>query len=135
MEDFDRMFENFFWAPGFAHLVPWTGARHALADVKDTGTEIVVSAELPGVSKEDLDIEVTEDGVEIRAEGRQEREETDEGFVYRERGYARWYRRLPFPAEVVPEKADAELRDGVLEVRVPKRAPSPERKARKVPVK
>ena len=142
-EEFDRIFEQFrngmedvFWTPMLGPLALWgpAGVRQVVADLQDKGNEFVLTTELPGVSKENLDLNVTEDGVEIRAQTGRDEERKDDGYYHRERSYASWYRRLPFPAEIVPEKAEAELKDGVLTFRVPKE-PTPEKKARKVQVK
>src|SRR2546426_766353 len=128
-EDFDRIFdefrsglENAFWTP-MAPLPPWgmDGVRPAAVDLKDAGKEFVLAAELPGVAKDDLDINVTEDGVEIRAKAGKEEERKDGGYYVHERTYGEWYRRLPFPAEVLPDDAEADLKYGVLTLPVPKK--------------
>ena len=140
--DFDRIFEDFrlgledvFTAP-FGALASWNGnaMRQPAIDLKDEGKEFVVTAELPGVTKDGLDLQVTEDGLELQAKMDAEQKKEDDGYVYRERSYSAWYRRLPFPAEVVPDGAQAALKDGVLTVRVPKKEPTPERKPRKIRV-
>ena len=142
--DWDDVFESFrtgledlFWTP------PGRALEHRLAadvrtpavDLADTGDAFVVTAELPGVSKDNLDLTVTEDGVEIRAQVAEEEKREEKGYYFRERSHRMWFRRLPFPAEALPDRADAELKDGVLTVRVPKAEPAVARKPRKVPVK
>jgi HSP20 family molecular chaperone IbpA len=71
-ENFRTGLENFFWTPRFAPVtgLAAVGTRAALVDVRGTGKELVVTAELPGVHKEDLDIGLNEDGVEIKAQRR-----------------------------------------------------------------
>ncbi len=142
-DDFDRIFRDFGLGTGdffrtrrWPALVPrdGTGTRRALVDLKDTGKEFVVEAELPGVAKEDLDIEVTADGVELKAEAKQEREEKEEGYYLKERSYRSWHRRVSFPSEVLPDKAEAKLEEGVLTLRAPKKEASTEGEGRKVPV-
>ncbi len=103
-------------------------------DLADNGREFVLTAELPGVNKEDLDLRVTPDGIEIAAEARREKEENEKDYHYRERSYSSFRRALPFPAEVIPEQVEARLTDGVLEVRLPKREPTPKREFVKVRV-
>ena len=120
---------------GFSSALGELGAlREPAVDVKDNGTEFVVAADVPGVSKDDLDIEVTPEGVEIRAEAKAEREEKDENYFFRERNYTAFVRALPLPAQVDPEKVVAELKDGVLQIRLPKREPTPAPKTVKVKV-
>lgn len=128
-------YEQTFWGP----LTPFgregrLSSRHPLVDVVDNGRELVVTAQLPGVRKEDLDLQVTPAGIEIGAETRGEREENGKDYAYHERSYSSFRRVLPFPEEVVPDRAEARLTDGVLEVKLPKKEPTPKREARKVRV-
>jgi len=109
-------------------------ARLPALDLRDDGAEIVVTADLPGVSKEELEIHAMPDRLEIRAEVQRAREQKDEGYVYRERGHSAFERTLALPAEVIPDKVTANLKDGVLEVRLPKQDPTPEAKPVKVKV-
>jgi len=133
---FDDVRQNFLnWGPG--SLAPWTeetglGVRQPLVDLIDEGREFLVRAEMPGVSKEDVDLQVTPDEIEIRAESKRDREE--KGYYYRERSYSALQRSVSFPAEVLPDQAQATLKDGLLEVRIPKKEPTPERKPIKVRV-
>jgi len=136
---FDEMRRDFESAWG---LRPFRASRIAgspsvrvpALDVKDDGAELIVTAELPGVSKEDLEIQVTEDGLEITARAEQAKEEKDEDYVYRERSVSAFERTVPLPAPVVADKVVADLKDGVLEVRLPKREPAPKAKPVKVKV-
>jgi len=141
-EDMDRWFDNVrrtfedrFWG---GPLARWTGSdapvREPLVDLIDKGSEYVVRAEVPGVSKEDVDLTVTQDGIEIRAQTKRSREEDEKAYYYSERTYQALQRVLSFPEEVKADLASATLKDGLLEVRVPKKQPTPESKAVKVPV-
>lgn len=98
--------------------------RKVCADLVDTGTTFEVCAEVPGLSKDKIDITLTEDSIEISGMAETGREETDQGFVFRERGYSQIYRKLLFPEEIVPTKAKATLKEGVLKVTVPKKKPT-----------
>jgi len=91
-----------------------------LVDIYETPDEVVVVAELPGVRKEDIGIEATEDTLEIRAEVRREEEVKEEAYYRRERYYKAFYRRLRLPVAVKPEGAKASYKDGILTVRLPK---------------
>lgn len=142
-DEFDGIFERFrsgledlIWTPPFLPSIPREGTnRTPVVDLVDKGGEFVVTAEVPGVSKENVDIEVHEEGVELRAQVASETKKEDGGYYYRERTSNSWYRRLPFPDAVIPDKAEAELKDGLLTLRVPKAQPTEANKARKVPVK
>ena len=134
-DSFRRTFEDRFWG---GPLARWTGSdapvREPLVDLIDQGSEFIVRAELPGVSKEDVDLTVTADGIEIRAKTDRSREEKEKDYYYSERTYQALHRVLSFPEEVKADLASATLKDGVLEVRVPKTHPTPESKPVKVPV-
>lgn len=134
-DDLRTEFEQKFWGPiaPFGHESV-VAPRQPLVDLADDGREFILTAELPGVKKEDLDLQVTPEGIEIGAEARQEREDRGEDYAYRERSYSSFRRVLPFPEEVVPDQAEAKLTDGVLEVRLPKKEPTPKREPVKVRV-
>lgn len=136
-EDFRKDFDSRFWTPWV--VAPWerrkgTGLRQPLTDLVDDGREFVVKAELPGVTKDDLDISLTEDSIELRAEVHRDIEEKERDYYYRERVSNRYHRVLPFPEAVLPDQAEATLKDGVLEVRVPKKQPTSKREPVKVRV-
>jgi len=134
-DTFRRSFEERF---GGGSLARWSDSdlrvREPLVDLVDKGSELVVRAELPGLAKEDVDLTVTDDGIEIRAETNRSREEKEKNYEYRERTYQALQRVLSFPEEVKADLASATLKDGILEVRVPKEEPTPEPKPVKVPV-
>src|SRR5207245_8231567 len=91
-------------------------------------------AQLRGVAKEDVDLTGRKEGIEIRAETNRSREEKEKNYEYRERTYQALHRVLSFPEEVKADLAVATLKDGVLEVRIPKKEPTPEPRPVKVPV-
>lgn len=142
-EEIDRWFEDVrndldsrFWGPSYrlGRGLATRAVRSPALDIKDTGKELIVTAELPGVNKEDVEIHVTREGLELRAETKSEAEKDEEGYSYRERGYRSFYRSVALPAEVVPDSAKASLTDGLLEVRIPKVEPTPEARPFKVKV-
>lgn len=140
MDDMDRLFDNFRrdWEGAFMlpHSFGTELARQPLIDLADNGKEYLIKAEVPGLNKDDLKIEITKDSIEISGETKSEESEEDKkkGYIRRERRYASFYRSLPLPESILTDKADAELKDGILTVKLPKAAPA-ERKAKKVPVK
>jgi len=134
LDDVRGDFESL-WSPeAGTRIASMAGVRVPAVDVRDEGAEFVVTAELPGVSKDDVKIQATPEGVEISAEVRGEREEKDEKYFFRERTVCAYHRTVPLPGEVVAEKAAADLKDGVLEVRLPKKEPTPAPKAVQVKV-
>jgi HSP20 family protein len=119
-EEMDRMFsgrervERGVWSPA--------------VEIRQQGNNMIVSAELPGLNREDIKVEVTEDGVAIS--GERKHEEQREG--YSERSYGRFYRLIPLPDEAKVDQAKASFNNGVLEITVP--VPESERKRREIPV-
>ena len=105
-------------------MLPATGGELAtvepFVDVIDKGDKVVVAADVPGVEKEDLSVNISGDRLEISAERKKEAEEKKEGYVRRERTYTSYYRLVPLPAEVDADKADATFENGVLEISMPK---------------
>lgn len=142
LDDMDRWFDNVrrtfedrLWGGPLARRsASDLRVREPLIDLIDQGSEFVVRAELPGVAKEDVDLTVTADGIEIRAETKSSREEKEKNYAYQERTYQALDRVLSFPEQVKADLAAATLKDGILEVRVPKKEPTPEPKPVKVPV-
>jgi HSP20 family protein len=81
--------------------------------------ELVVRADVPGLKKEDIAIELTEDAIVLRGERKEEKEEEREAYYQTERVYGSVYRALSLPDGVKIERAKAVFRDGVLEITVP----------------
>jgi HSP20 family protein len=94
--------------------------RQPFADIIDTGKEIKVTVELPGVDKENIQINATENMLEIKAEVKHEEEEKRGDYLRKERSYRMFQRSFSLPAEVDPSKAKATYKNGVLEITLPK---------------
>ena len=127
--EMNRMFEDF--ARSF-DLAPWSGWEaegfHPRTDVSETDDEVLVTAEIPGLDEKDFELNLAGDMLTLRGEKRHEREEKEKGAVHRiERSYGSFQRSIQLPCEVVAEKANADYRDGVLNVTLPK-APAAKRK-------
>ncbi len=136
IDEMDRLFEslrNSLWGyePG---EVTVENARVPAMDIVDRGDHLEITAELPGVDKNDVELEVTEDSISIKAERKEEKEEKGANYYRRERGYAVFQRALGLPVPVNPDKAEAELKNGVLRVVLPKKEIS-ERGGRRIQVK
>lgn len=101
-------------------------------DVSESGDEIVIAAELPGMSQEDVKVTVANSVLTIQGEKKQESEH-EEGNSYRaERTYGSFSRSFTLPSGVDANKVAATCKDGVLSVRIPK---AEEAKARQIEVK
>ncbi len=97
-------------------------------DIFEEDDDVVVKGELPGIKKEDLDVNLTDDTITISGEKKKE-EKTEKKDYYRlERSYGSFSRSFSLPEEVQTDKAKAKFKDGVLEIRVPKTEESKKKK-------
>ncbi len=103
-----------------------------LVDVEETDSDITVRAELPGMNKDDIKVNVVGDVVTISGERKQEAEQKGRTFHRIERLYGKFQRSLTLPVEVESEKAKATYKNGVLELVLPKSART---KAREIAIK
>jgi HSP20 family protein len=90
-------------------------------DISETENEIIVRADLPGFSKEEVSVNATENTLTIEAKHREEKKEKGEKYYTVERKFGSFRRVISLPVEVEPEKAKARMKDGVLEVILPKK--------------
>lgn len=89
-------------------------------DIREEDGDIVISADLPGINKEDISLKADDEGLEITAEGSAEVKEENEKYIRRERSERRFRRKVQWPVQVDPETVEASYKDGVLEVRAEK---------------
>jgi HSP20 family protein len=138
-EEMDRVFGDVFadfgtaprrrGGPGFGFpQAQWAPA----IEVLERDDKLVVRAELPGLSKDDVKVEVTDDLLTISGERREEREETREGFRHSEWRYGRFSRTVPLPEGVRPEDVQCTFQNGVLEITMP--APQREQRSRQIEI-
>lgn len=99
-----------------------------LVDVKEEDNNVIVTADMPGVNKEDVDINVRDDMIEINAQHKEESKTEEEGYYRHERTYRAFSRTVPLPASVSEEGASAKLENGVLKITLPKAEEEKERK-------
>ena len=108
MNDFRKNFiESIAFPFEWISVEPVVPVREATVDLVDEGNKFVVHAEMPGVTKDNIDVALTKDGIEISAETDVETEDTEKNFVVRERVYSHIYKQLSFPEEVIPEQAES----------------------------
>jgi HSP20 family protein len=119
---FDDLLRGF---PKFsAELVPFGAAESPRMDVRETGTEILVEAELPGVEEQDIELTLHEGTLVLRGEKKLEQKREQEGWHLTERAYGAFQRAIGLPAEIDAAKVEATFEKGVLRVRLPKIAPA-----------
>ena len=97
-------------------LTEWAPA----VDVTENEKDYIVKADLPELKKEDVKVELMEGILTIEGERKQEKEEKGKTFHRVERSYGKFIRRFALPTEIDPAKVEAEFKDGVLTVRLPK---------------
>jgi HSP20 family protein len=104
-----------------AETIPMEGnISMPLADIKETEEAIVVTMDLPGVEKQDVDISISDDELRVVAEKKAETEVSEKDYHKRERTYKRFERMVKLPLAVKLEEAKAKLNNGVLEITLPK---------------
>jgi HSP20 family protein len=119
---FDRVFRDFGLAPrarmsrglfgSSARDSSWAPRIEAV----QKGDRFIVRADLPGLKKDDVQVELAENALTIRGERHEQHEEERDGYFHSEREYGQFYRSVPLPEGVIAESAQASFRNGVLEV-------------------
>jgi HSP20 family protein len=100
-------------------------------DIFETDQELVLSAEVPGVDENDIEIHIEDSALTIKGERKFERETKEENYHRIERSYGSFFRSFALPTYIDPDKIEAEHENGILKVRMPKKA---ELKPRKVKI-
>ena len=94
--------------------------RPARCDVCETENKVIASFELPGADKKDIELNITDNYIEVKVEKKMEKEQKDKDSYSYAASSSHFYRRLPFPADVEAGKAKATYKDGLLRVEIPK---------------
>jgi HSP20 family protein len=126
-DEVDRMFDEFGLGRGWGLGRKWGRATPAAEsamwtpriDVSQRNNELVIRADLPGMNKDDVKVDVTDDGIVIQGERRREHEEEKGGIYRSERSYGSFYRAIPLPEGAITDQAKASFKDGVLEITMP----------------
>lgn len=103
-----------------------------VVEVRRCNGDLVVTAELPGLKKEDVKVEMIDDALVITGERKSEHREDHEGYHRTERSYGRFYRSIPLPEGAKTDQVKAELAEGVLKISIP--APEARKLPREVPI-
>jgi HSP20 family protein len=125
--EIERMFDEF-WRRPFPSLLGaerwWPAAAlrmHAPAlDVYEEKDQVVVKAELPGLSKDDIEVNLSGSTLTIKGEKKKEEEIEEKDYYRCERSYGSFARSLELPSEVKADQISASFKNGVLEIRMPK---------------
>jgi HSP20 family protein len=128
--EMDRLFRD--WLGGRGAQVTTAGGWAPALDVEETDDAYELHVELPGVKPEDLEVSLDEGVLTISGERKFYDEKSSEGFHRIERSYGRFHRAVRLPGQVEADQIQANFRDGILEIRVPK---APESKPHRIQVK
>jgi HSP20 family protein len=141
-EEMDRAFERMFDDAGFGRLSlsrPFGSQQSAgiwspRVEAFQKQDKFIVRAELPGLKKDDVEVNVTEDAITIQGQRKEEHERNEEGFYHSERSYGTFFRSIPLPEGVITDSAEAAFKDGVLEIRL-QAPPNEVSKGRRIDIK
>jgi HSP20 family protein len=113
--EIEDMFQDFMggFSPGFSEMMEY---RAPPIDIQETENEIIVTADIPGFEKENIDLEIAGDRLKIKAESEIEKEEDEKGYHRRERSKKSVYREILLPKNTKPEESKASYKNGVLKV-------------------
>jgi HSP20 family protein len=120
-DEMDRMFDQFGFgrvrnrSDAMSDFLTWTPR----IDVTQRNNELVIRADLPGLTKDDVKVDVTDDAVTIQGERRREHEEERGGIYRSERSYGSFHRVVPLPEGAIADQAKASFKNGVLEIVMP----------------
>lgn len=127
-EEVERRFEDFFRKP-FSLFGPSWLPRLKMPEFEETtpsvdifeeGTDMVMKAELPGMKKEEIEVNVSGDRIIISGEKKREEKVEKKNYYRLERSYGSFSRSFTLPSGVQADKIKAQFKDGILEVRIPK---------------
>ena len=117
--EMNRTFDHFFGHRP-SRIVLRKGVWSPSVDIAETDEEIAVKAELPGMTKEDVNISITDNILTLKGEKKQENEIKEENYHRVERSYGGFQRSFALPTGIQPEKVKATFKNGVLNINIPK---------------
>lgn len=120
-DEMDRMFDDFGFGRRGSLGRREFGTQGWTPDVEvfQKNNELIIRADLPGLKRDEVNVEVTDQAVTIQGERKREVEEEHEGLYRSERSYGSFWRVIPLPEGAISEQAKATFRDGVLEITMP----------------
>ncbi len=117
-DEMDRMMQHMMGTTGFSGNMERMENFVPHVDMVERDGKLVITADLPGMTKDDIKVDVTENAVILDGERKFEHEENQEGIYRSERSYGRFYRQIPLPEGVKTDNATANFKNGVLEVTI-----------------
>lgn len=127
-KEVNRLFESFFDTKPF-HF--GASLSEPAVEVSDTKEAVLIKAQVPGVTKEQLQVSISENAVTLKGEMKEEEKQEEKNFLRREFRYGAFSRTIPLSVAVKADEATAQLKDGILIISIPK---SEEAKVKEIPV-
>jgi len=97
-------------------------------DVSETDNEFIVEADIPGFNPDNMDVQINGNILSIRGKTEHEKEDKDKKYYRRERSYGEFYREIPLPTGLDPDKAESVFKNGTLKISIPKNGQKDSRK-------
>lgn len=129
-KDMEKAFASF---PSM-HFPSMPKLAQTSCDLIDEGNQFRVKMDVPGIKKDEIKLEVTDNALEVSAEHKEESEEKKKNYLRKERSHVSYYRTLPLSEVVVSGKVKAKLSDGVLDITLPKAKPTSVSKKKSIQV-
>jgi len=117
---FNHLFDDSFFRPGRSDDDLSLGTWHPVVDMYDEDDRVVIKAELPGVDKKDIVVDVKDRVLTLSGERAYDHEVKEENYYRRERAYGKFQRTFSLPGDVDSDKIKADFADGLLKIEVPK---------------
>jgi HSP20 family protein len=124
-EEVDRIFDEFGMGRGLFGSRPGRGQESGQGmwspqiEMHERDNQLIICADLPGLKKDDIHLEINDEALVIKGERHQEFEDTRQGYYRSERSYGSFYRTIPIPEGADAEQAKASFQDGVLKITLP----------------
>jgi len=111
------------------------GIRTPATDLKETDKMVIANFEMPGIPKENIELNVTDTSLEVKGKRNVEKELKKKGIYTYESSASEFYRRIPLPTEIIASKAIASFKDGLLHVEIPKAKELEHQKPKRILIK
>ena len=131
LDTFERFFGDEWPSFTFDEGIQTAGGFTPRVEIVEDGDAVVLNAELPGVEKDSIKVEIRDGVLTLSGEKKEQREQKENGYFRSERLYGAFHRRFTLPRAVDGEKISADYKDGVLRVSLPKK---PEAQLRQIAV-
>ena len=143
-DELDRVFDNFkrdfehVFTPSLAVTKPFHSmfetSSTTACDLVDEGDKFVITADMPRIKKEEINLDVGDDYIDISAEHKESEEEKKKKYIRKEHSEVSIHRRMSLPDRVKSSDVKAKLNNGILTVELPKEKPTPQPKTTKIKV-